>query len=158
MLKRLWNLTAVRAAIMIILSVMFMQTVNILRRPSVASITTLLLSLPEYNNMTETGLHGAYADFSDMNVKGIIIYTSADDSSREFAVVKVSPLLVKQTVDIFQNRVQELITEYEQNPEELNRVKYFRIINNGDFVTFTVYDTNSTAENAIHEYFSINKP
>ncbi len=158
MVKRLFSSAIFRAAAMIFLSITCMLSVNILRRPSVDSVTALLLSLPGYSDMSETDLQGAYTEFGDMQVKSVRIFTSNDGSAREFAVVRVAPIHVKWVMAVFQNRVQELLSEYKDDPEELHRIQYFRIINNGEFVTFTVYDANYTAENAIHEYFNINKP
>ena len=80
MIKRLWCFAAVRAAVMIIFSMLFMQTMNVIRRPNVDSIVALLLSLPEYNNMTETVPQGAYIALSDMQIKNIRIFVSEAES------------------------------------------------------------------------------
>lgn len=144
------------SAVMVLLCAAFILTVEILRKPGVESICDMLRALPEYSGSMElnTDFDGAYFNLTAMPTNKICIYQANDGTAKEFAVCKVSgSRTVSDVMTVFQHRARELLEQFADNPDEMRRIEYFRIINVDDFVTFTVYDTNGTAEKAVHNYF-----
>lgn len=154
MFKGKINSAPVRATIMAVLGFLFMFCVSFTLRPGVENICDLFLSLDGYSDMIEISPQDSYMQLSDIGITKAKIFISTDGSSREFAVVKTDKSeQTDKAITIFQARADELMAKFADNPDELLRIKYFRIVNIDSYVTFTVYDTDSTAENLIHNYF-----
>ncbi len=150
--------TLLHAGMMIFLSGVFIFFVQLKQRPDIWKISNILLSLPGYERavLQETA-QGAYTELEDLDIKDFCIYKNDDSTAREFAVCRVKDeKSADAVITVFQKRAAELEERFSQNEPELHRISYFRIISTEKFVTFTVYDSENTAENLLHDYFRSN--
>lgn len=144
-----------RISAMVLLSIACMITSTLILRPSADSVTKLLLSLPGYSQTEEVSPSLSYSALNPEDISDMRIFRATDLTSHEFAVIKLSRTAdANDVISKLRSRADEIITQFEDNPSELLRAKYFRITYIDDFVILTVYDTNSTAENAVHAYFA----
>ena len=143
------------ALILTLITGIFVIFVQYYRMPDIDSVTDFLLALPDYQSLTKCEeLTGVYQDISSTNE--INVYKATDGSAREFAVTKADNLaLTDELIEKLKARQAELNSEFQGNNVELERIEYFKIVNVDTFVTFLIYDTQKTAETALHEYFSL---
>lgn len=152
------HIALIHFLIMLLAASAFMYGVQLTRRPSVKSISAMLCALPEYSGMQKyTGtLSGAYAALTAPPVADFCVYIAQDGTSREFAVCRISSgEPTEPIIEAFKARVAELEAAFSGKADELKRIEYFRIVNTDNFITLTVCDANSTADNAVHRYFAL---
>lgn len=147
------HIQLIYALIIILLTGIFIVTVQLVRAPSVEAVTEYLKALPYFSTCENTeATEGAYLDISELC--RIVIYKATDSTACEFAVASADePELLEFIIERLKARKSELEVEFANNSDELRRIDGFKIINVDNLVAFMIYDTNRTAENALHGYF-----
>ena len=141
------------ALLLIFLTGTFILFIQISRRPDIESVAEFISTLPYYENVQKCEQYnGIYREISDEY--DIVVYQLLDGSSCEFAVVDAkNNTNAEIVIEKLKARKNELYNEYANIPDEVKRIDAFKIINVNNLVAFMVYDTNRTAENALHTYF-----
>lgn len=153
LLKKYLPLKLLYALLLIFLTGTFILFLQVSRRPDIASVAKFISTLPHYENIQKCEEYsGVYADIA--HNFDIAVYQLNDGSSCEFAVVDTKTSADAEIViEKLKARKNELYNQYINSPDEIKRIEAFKIINVNNLVAFMVYDTDRTAENALHSYF-----
>ncbi len=138
---------------LILLTGIFIIFLQLWRAPDIESVTEFMTTLPYYENAQKCEqFTGVYQEIS--KEYEIVVYKQNNGTSLEFAVTATNNSAETEVViEKLKARKSELDFEFANNPDELKRIDAFKIISVDNLVTFMVYDTQRTAENALHSYF-----